>query len=79
MKRVETGVSFFGLLVFEGKLIRESDIAKLPFYDFWRESARGSTLPIFDDESYVYLHDWEAFCRLFIKTGKHRYCDGNRS
>lgn len=79
MGRVETGVSFFGLPVFEGRLIRESDIAKLPFYDFWRESARGSTQPIFDDETYVYLHDWEAFCRLFIKTGKHRYCDGDRS
>ena len=75
MKRVEVGVSFFGMPVFEGKLIRESDIAKLPFYDFWRESARGSTQPILDDESYVYLHDWEAFCRLFIKTGRHRYCN----
>ena len=79
MGRLETGVTFFGVPVLEGKLIRESDIAKLPFYDFWRESARGSTLPIFDDESYVYLHDWEAFCRLFIKTGRHRYCDGDRS
>lgn len=73
--RIETGVTFFGLSVFEGGLVRESDIAELPFYDFWRESARGSTQPIFDDESYVYLHDWEAFCRLFIKTGKHRYCN----
>ena len=74
MERLETGITFFGLPVFEGKLIRESDIAKLPFYDFWRESARGSTQPILDCETYVYLHDWEAFCHLFIKTGKHRHC-----
>lgn len=75
MERLETGVTFFGLPVLDGKLVREADIAKLPFYDFWRESALGSTQPIIDGQSYVYLHDWEAFCRLFIKTGRHRYCD----
>lgn len=75
MERLEAGVTFFGLPVFDGKLVRETDIAKLPFYEFWRESARGSTQPILDGEVYVYLHDWEAFCRLFINTGKHRHCE----
>lgn len=70
---METGMTFFGMPVIDGKLVRESDIAKLPFFDFWRESARGSTQPILDGEPHVYLHDWEAFCRLFIKTGRHRF------
>ena len=57
-------------------LVREVDIETLPFYDFWKESAFGSTcMP--DEQnpgkSLVYVHDWEAFCKLFIKTGKHRF------
>ena len=57
-------------------LVREVDIETLPIYDFWKESAFGSTcMP--DEQhpgkSLVYVHDWEAFCKLFIKTGKHRF------
>lgn len=65
--------SFFGLPVLEGKWVAEADIAKLPFYEFWRASARGSACLHKDGQSFIYLHDWEAFCRLFIQTGRHRY------
>lgn len=57
-------------------LVREIDVKRLPFYDFWKENALGSTC--FADEqnpgkSLIYVHDWEAFCKLFIKTGKHKF------
>lgn len=66
--------TFFGLPVLENKLVRLSDIEALPFAEFWRESAVGSTTLHRDNshETYVYLHDWENFARLFIKTGRHR-------
>lgn len=70
---METGTSYFGLPIVDGKLVLESDIAQLPFYDFWRDSARSSTMPIIDGKAHVYLHDWEAFCRRFIETGRHRF------
>ena len=56
-------------------LVREVDIEKLPFYDFWKESARGSTCMADEDHQgkmLIYVHDWEAFCRLFITTGRNR-------
>lgn len=54
-------------------VIREIDIEQLPFYDFWKETSRGSTC--YPDEqnhgkTLIYLHDWERFCRIFIATGK---------
>lgn len=57
-------------------LVREVDLEPLPFYEFWKENARGSTC--FADEqnpgkSLIYLDDWESFCKLFIETGKHRF------
>ena len=65
----------FGLEVINDKLVRLSDIEALPFAEFWRESSSGSTMLVDSrtGETFVYLHDWEAFAELFIKTGKHRY------
>jgi len=65
--------SYFGVKVLKDKLIDENEIKKLPFYDFWLESARGSTMLSENNNNYLYLSDWEAFCKLFIKTGKHRF------
>ena len=31
--------TFFGLEIYQGNLVKENDIKKLPFYDFWYESA----------------------------------------
>lgn len=53
--------------------VLEEEIKSLPFYEFWQESTKGSTMPIIEDKIYVYLHDWEKFSDLFIKTGKHRF------
>ncbi|MCT7492338.1 hypothetical protein [Aliarcobacter cryaerophilus] len=65
--------TFFGLEIHQGNLIKENDIKKLPFYEFWLESAYGSTYAIINDEEYIYLSDFESFSRLFIETGKHRF------
>ena len=65
--------TYFGLEIQEGNLVKQSDIKKLPFYEFWLESAKGSTCAIIDGEEYIYLSDWESFASLFIKTGKHRF------
>ena len=69
--------TFFGLEIYQGNLVKENDIKKLPFYDFWYESSKGSTYAIIDDEEYVYLTDFESFSKLFIKTGKHRFQKGD--
>lgn len=65
--------SYFGIKVYDDLYVKDADIKELPFYDFFNESMVGSALPIIDNEIYIYLHDWESFCILFIKTGKHRY------
>ena len=69
--------TFFGLpIVIEGddhRCVRVSDIRSLPFFEFWEQGARGTTQVISaDGEILVYVQDWEAFARLFIKTGRHR-------
>jgi hypothetical protein len=66
--------TYFGLSIHvdDERYVLESDIKKLPFYDFWQESARGSTCIVLDKDSGIFLHDWENFCRLFIETGTHR-------
>lgn len=69
--------TYFGLKVYNidnQDYVREEDIKKLPFYNFWKTSATGSTC-IADDKLgiLIYLYDWEEFSVLFIKTGKHRY------
>lgn len=65
--------TYFGLNVHVNgqRYVLESDIKKLPFYAFWKESVRGTTYLLLDDSG-IYLHDWENFCKLFIETGKHR-------
>lgn len=71
--------TYFGLPVVRG-MVRQSDIKTLPFWEFWQESAAGSTV-LHDSttgEQLVYLHDWERFCRLFIVTGRHRYSPMSR-
>ena len=72
--------SYFGVSVVQvGNMtcVSLQEIERLPFYAFWLESARGSTMLLHPetDEKLVYLHDWEAFCALFIRTGKHRLMD----
>jgi len=72
--------TFFGLKVYtidNQDYIREEDIKKLPFYEFWKESAKGSTY-IIDEKlgNLIFLYDWESFSKEFIKTGKHRYMKG---
>lgn len=70
--------TYFGLEVYSwnngqagGSYVKESDIANLPFYDFWQEKSIGSTcMPIYDNDVGVYLMDWEKFCKIFIMTGK---------
>ncbi|WNL30508.1 hypothetical protein [Aliarcobacter cryaerophilus] len=69
--------TYFGLEIHQGNLVKENDIKKLPFYDFWYESSKGSTYAIIDDEEYVYLSDFESFSKLFIETGKHRFQKGD--
>lgn len=64
--------TYFGLDVLQEKLVSEDDIKTLPFYDFWLESASGSAMLLKEEKNYVYLSDWEAFCKLFIQTGRHR-------
>jgi len=70
--------TYFGLKVYSwnndqtgGSYVKNSDIANLPFYDFWEEKSMGSTcIPIENNDIGIYLIDWEKFCRLFISTGK---------
>nr|WP_256837054.1 hypothetical protein [Pseudomonas oleovorans] len=68
--------TYFGLPVYScngSKCVSRNDIKKLPFFDFWEESATGSTCPVDGDVVYVYLRDWIAFSERFITTGGHRF------
>ena len=53
-------------------VIMEHHIAALPFYPFWRDSSIGSAQSLIDGQAAVFLHDWNAFCRRFVRTGRHR-------
>ncbi len=53
-------------------VVMERHIAELPFYLFWRDSSIGSAQSLIDGQAAVFLHDWNAFCRRFVRTGKHR-------
>ena len=53
-------------------VVMEHHIAALPFYPFWRDSSIGSAQSLIDGQAAVFLHDWNAFCRRFVRTGKHR-------
>ena len=66
--------TFFGLMVYPLG-VKLSDIEKLPFSQFFNDSHAGSTMGVENGENYIYLHDWENFCRGFILTGMHRYCE----
>ncbi|MDD3443435.1 MAG: hypothetical protein PHW89_09240 [Sulfurimonas denitrificans] len=71
--------TYFGLSVHinNERYVLESDIKNLPFYTFWKESARGTTCLLLDGDNGIYLHDWENFCKLFIETGKIGLKDNN--
>ncbi|WP_455512179.1 hypothetical protein [Neisseria lactamica] len=58
-------------------VVKERHIAELPFYSFWRDSSIGSAQSLIDGQAAVFLHDWNAFCRLFVRTGKHRSQTGH--
>lgn len=64
--------TFFGLDVYTPG-VKLRDIEKLPFAQFFKNSHVGSTMAYIDGENYIYLHDWERFCKSFIQHGKHRY------
>lgn len=71
-----TEKTYFGLPVVESDgtlFVKLSDIKQLPFFEFWQESARGSSVRQVGSEQLVFLTDWEAFSGLFISTGRHRY------
>ena len=53
-------------------VVMERHIAELPFYSFWRDSSIGSAQSLIDGQATVFLHDWNAFCRRFVHTGRHR-------
>ena len=68
--------TYFGVPIIEENdwnYVLEEDLKKLPFYEFWEESAKGSACPIINNKVAINIIDWENFCKLFIKTGKHRY------
>ena len=58
-------------------VIMEHHIAALPFYPFWRDSSIGSAQSLIDGQAAVFLHDWNAFCRRFVRTGRHRCQTGH--
>ena len=60
-------------------VVMERHIAALPFYPFWRDSSIGSAQSLIDGQAAVFLHDWNAFCRLFVRTGRHRGQTGHTS
>ncbi len=66
--------TYFDLPVIDQRFVKLSDIEKLPFAAFWRESACGSAMRVNDaGDTLVYPHDWVACAQLFIKTGRHRW------
>jgi hypothetical protein len=69
--------TYFGLEVHAepfGPCVRLEDVQQLPFYEFWLEAAKGSTLGInHAGLQCVYLRDWEQFATQFINTGTHRH------
>ena len=68
--------TFFGLDVVTvdgAEFVCVDDIRKLPFFEFWLASSAGSTMRQHGDITLVFLHDWEVFSQLFIRTGRHRF------
>lgn len=54
------------------KYVLESDIQKLPFYTSWQKSARGKTCLLLDNDSGIYIHDWENFCKVLIEIDNNK-------
>jgi len=75
--KFEKNKTYFGLDVYPSG-VKLNDINKLPFAQFFNDSHVGSTMVFIDDENYVYIHDWERFCKSFIEYGKHRYSIENK-
>ena len=67
--------TYFGLEIYKDNLIKLDDIKKLPFFDLFKESMVGSTYLLEENVEYIYLHDWENFCKHFIKNGESRYAE----
>jgi len=65
----EKNKTYFGITVYKYG-VKRSEIVKLPFFDYWSKVSNGSTETMVDNESYVCLHDWERFSKIFIQNGK---------
>ena len=65
--------TYFGLTVYNDEYVLESDIKQLPFYKFWQKSSIGSAMLVLPNDTGVFIYDWVAFCKKFIKDGTHRY------
>ena len=63
----------------DSPVVMEHHIAELPFYSFWRDSSIGSAQSLIDGQAAVFLYDWNAFCRRFVRTGRHRGQTGHTS
>lgn len=50
-----SATTFFGLPIIDGRFVKQDDIAQLPFYDFWRESAKGSTAVIHPETHHILI------------------------
>ena len=68
-----TNKTYFGLVIYNDEYVLESDIKKLPFYEFWQKSNIGSTMIVLENDTGIYIHDWISFSKRFIKDGTHRY------
>lgn len=74
MKSIEIqNTTYFGIKIYKNFYVKKNDIEKLPFYEFWLESTKGSIISRYESFVVVPLSDWELFSQLFIRTGKHRY------
>ena len=66
--------TYFGLKIHDNKYVLESDIKKLPFFEFWLESSIGSGVIILENNDVgIFLDDWKKFAELFINNGTHRF------
>ena len=67
-----TPKTYFGLEILEGDVVRIADIARLPFYEFWRDTTaqahKKRTRHPFNQ--HISLSEWEGFARSFIETGR---------
>ncbi|KFJ34053.1 hypothetical protein DR91_2052 [Neisseria lactamica ATCC 23970] len=50
--------------------VLEADIAKLPFYIYWRTACTSDVHRLAGGTRVVPLADWEAFCQQLVLTGR---------